>query len=205
MFMFSRDKFNTYLDDIVNKKYIIFGERHEHQSRMEIYKCIDTIIDRGYTVATAIAVEELLDKVAIKDNYEYYLREFQLGLKNRKHYIGCSDSSIRYCMEQNLHLYGIEKTTRNSDSKFRMAELKDEYLSSYYGKKIYSNIFKYKEEWFYKNIVKIKGYDKLICIVGDSHLRTRGTIELGSSSYLVKNFRNSKDVCFIREVKKERR
>lgn len=207
MVMFTIDQFNSHLDDILKCRYIIFGETHDNKSRAEIYNCIDSIIDKGYNIA--IVAEELLENVTIKSNYDYYLKVAKRGIKGingKTEYIGWSDDAIRYCMEHDIHLYGMERygTEKPNDSKLSLVKMKDEELSKHYNKPIFSNIFKYREEHFYRNIIKIKGYDKVIGIVGDSHLRTIKTTELGAPSYLIKNFRFNKDVRFIRQPKESR-
>ena len=207
MLMFTRDQFNSHLDDILKCRYIIFGEMHDKNSRTEIYSYIDSIINRGYNIA--LVAEELLENVIIKSNYDYYLKVAKRGMKGingKTEYIGWSDDAIKYCMEHDIDLYGMERygTEKPNDSKLSLVKMKDEELSKHYNKPIFSNIFKYRENHFYRNIVKIKGYDKIVGIVGDSHLRTIRTTELGASSYLIKNFRFNKDVCFIRQPKESR-
>ena len=204
--MFKRDQFNSHLDDIFNSRYIIFGYIDNNQSINEIYSHIDTLIESGYNVA--MVTDELIENVIIKDNYDHYAKVVQHSLQGgveginvNERLIGWNDHAIRYCMKHNIDLYGMEiDVTRISVMpEYIEAFKKDRELSDFYYIPIRANINKYREECYYRNIVKVKGYDKIVGIVGDPYLRTIKSVLSGEPSYLFKNFMFNNDVCIIRQ------
>lgn len=169
---------------MIKEKILIFGENHyDEDYRIVINKRIERL-------KPDYLLHELLYEVeaVTRDEISKYL-----GDCSDKHNgpLMCEPSINKDIYElgykYNIPLIGID--IDNYDNKLKNLSLKE--------------IFRLREERMVEKIYQFYNKGRIVVVVGDTHLRTLKTRELGDISLIQKRFSNDRNVKIIRSFRRE--
>ena len=163
------------LEDIRNANIVIVGERHGHPDDMNLVFKIIERMKPDIVLVEALGDYVINSKVKAKELYR---------LSEESHYYhGLTKLWLKYIIsnKQNVIYKGIELITDQDYSKISLKEQ-----------------FMLREDHWMGIIDKEILTKRVLVIVGDTHLRTIETKELGRASPLYTKFLNRTDAVIIR-------
>ena len=169
----------------MKEKIIIYGEMHGIESEMRAFSKAIRDHNPSYVLVEALGDLELLTKEDKEKANRKPLRElYQEDLT--KYW-------IEFALEHDVAFIGIEQTKLNTKG---------------YEAKTLKEAFNIREKHFIRMIESYRkdllGESvKLIVVVGDTHLRTINTRELGEASPLQEKYKDDSEVKIIRSSKGE--
>lgn len=170
--------FNKNLQVSLSKKIIILGELHNLPYRNKVYKAIEQVYKHNSQIV--ILAEGIPINLRITKAYDYYKEHITNG-----HFgYGWDCDVLDFAKKYGIPVVGMNLPKTLPD--YKVAIQKDDEASKAKGFKVYVETFKLREHYMCQVMHSLSKV-QTTCIVGDTHLRTIKTPELGEASYIIRD------------------